>query len=170
MTQQVRALLEMRRTGKDGVEHPPTSYVIGHTETGERRKDIKKAWTTARLRAAGFADPIWVKGGRITPAARAALKTLNLKFHDIRREAASSLAEHGMDLLYVQQYLGHADVKQTSTYLKTTPKGMRTQMAAVEKAKAKRGKQPDFFTNFHTEQTAAEKTGAEKSRKSREIN
>ena len=62
-----------------------------------------------------------------------------------------------MDLLYVQQYLGHADVKQTSTYLKTTPKGMHTQMAAVEKARAKRRKQPEFFTNFHTKQPPPEK-------------
>ena len=44
----------------------------------------------------------------------------DLKFHDLRHEAASRLLEAGWPLQAVQAMLGHADAKTTSIYINTT--------------------------------------------------
>jgi integrase len=48
---------------------------------------------------------------------RTALRAIDLYFHDLRHEAGSRMLEAGWPLHHVQRMLGHADVKQTATYL-----------------------------------------------------
>ena len=53
---------------------------------------------------------------------------INLHFHDLRHEAGSRLLEAGWPLHHVQEMLGHADLKQTSTYLNVTQVGLQDSM------------------------------------------
>ena len=52
----------------------------------------------------------------------------DLHFHDLRHEAGSRLLEAGWPLHHVQEMLGHADLKQTSTYLNVTQVGLQDSM------------------------------------------
>jgi site-specific recombinase XerD len=52
----------------------------------------------------------------------------HLHFHDLRHEAGSRLLEAGWPLHHVQEMLGHADLKQTSTYLNVTQVGFQDSM------------------------------------------
>ena len=72
----------------------------------------KKTWESTVLKAHGH-SPEWVKG-KLSPASRAALRQIDLHFHDLRHEAASRLLEAGWPLQHVQAMCGHADAKTTS--------------------------------------------------------
>ena len=90
-------VLDMLRLDPAGHEHSPTAYVFGNG-IGEYVKDPKKVWAKC-CAAAGISD---------------------LKFHDLRHEAASRLLEAGWPLQDVQHMLGHKDAKTTSIYVNTT--------------------------------------------------
>ena len=126
------AELTMRRHAPDGVEHPPAAHVFGD-ETGGRIASIKKAWECAVLRAHGHA-PTWVKGkaGRMAPESRAALRGINLHFHDLRREFACTLLESSADLHDVKDFLGHANITTTSRYLASSPVRLERALARME--------------------------------------
>ena len=94
----LRAELEMRRTGPNGDELPPDSYVFGN-EVGEPIRSIKTAWRNT-CRRAGISD---------------------LRFHDLRREFACRLLESSADLHDVRDFLGHANITTTSRYLRSRP-------------------------------------------------
>jgi integrase len=75
--------------------------------------NVKRAWETCVLKAHGY-EPVWQKTS-LAPASRAALKAIDLHFHDLRHEGASRLLEAGWPLHHVQEMLGHASLEQTST-------------------------------------------------------
>jgi integrase len=126
------AELTMRRHAPDGKEHPLGAYVFGD-ETGGRIASVQKAWRCCVLRAHGHA-PKWVKGkpGRMAPESLAALREINLKFHDLRREFGSSLLESSAGLHDVQAFLGHANITTTSRYLATSPMRLERALARME--------------------------------------
>jgi hypothetical protein len=68
-------------------------------ETGGRVQSIKKTWMATVLRAFGH-QPTWVTGkpGQLTPESRAALRAINLHFHDLRRQFACTLLESSAGL------------------------------------------------------------------------
>ena len=66
---------------------------------GERIGSIKTAWRNT-CRRAGIGD---------------------LHFHDLRREFACQLLESAADLHDVRDFLGHANIKTTSRYLRSSP-------------------------------------------------
>jgi integrase len=132
MSQRLRALLEMRRLDPDGQPWPPTAYVFGDGATGERIKSLKTAWETARLKAYGF-KVTREKNGRLTPACRQHLREINLRFHDLRREAGSRFLEGGMAANYVQKFLDHAKLSTTSRYLNIERDGMHAALKGFEK-------------------------------------
>jgi len=138
MLARVREILERRRIGPDGELFGPMVYVFGNT-VGEQLTDIATAWTTVRLRAAGFTgvlrDP---KKRRLTPEARLALKTYNLKFHDLRREAGSSFVDDGMDPRAVQTFLDHASLATTTRYLRLSQKALHNEARRVDERRAER--------------------------------
>ena len=124
----LRGILDMRRCGPDGQELPPTAYVFGN-EVGEPVKNFKRAWEATMLRAHGHKPRyiVRVKGegaqarkkptAVLTPDCRAALRAIDLHFHDLRREAGSRWLDAGVPLHRIQKWLGHANISQTSTYL-----------------------------------------------------
>ncbi len=127
----LRAILEMRRTGPDGVEHPPHAYVFGN-ELGQRIGRVTRAWEAAVLRAHGYTPKCLKKGKGLTVESRAHLRAINLHFHDLRREAGSRWLEGGVPLHTVRDWLGHTSIAQTSTYLSSTAAGSHDAMRAFE--------------------------------------
>ena len=109
MTQRVRSLLDMRKLDPNGNEWPSDRYVFGNA-AGERVLSIKTAWKLA-CRRAGIAG---------------------LHFHDLRREAASTLLEGHAPEHAVKDILGHANIRTTSTYLATTRRGLHDVMRRFE--------------------------------------
>ncbi|HYN06929.1 MAG TPA: site-specific integrase [Vicinamibacterales bacterium] len=117
----LRAELAMRRQGPDGEPHATSAYVFGD-EAGGQIKSIKRAWEMTVLRAHGH-TPAWVKGkpGQLASESRSALRTINLHFHDLRRQFACTLLESSADLHDVRDFLGHANITTTSRYLASSP-------------------------------------------------
>jgi integrase len=101
----LKGVLAMIRHAPDGKEHSATAFVFGDA-VGGQVADPKKAWTKT-CRTAGIVD---------------------LHFHDLRHEAGSRMLEAGWPIHHVQQMLGHADLKQTSTYLNVTRVGLQDSM------------------------------------------
>jgi integrase len=131
------AILAMRRAGPDGKEHPPDAYVFGN-EVGEPIKRVSRGWEAAVLRAHGQKPTYEGKNKRLTVECRGLLRGINLHFHDLRREAGSRWLDGGVPLQIIRDWLGHANISQTSTYLEATFAGQHEAMRAFE---AKRGVQ-----------------------------
>jgi integrase len=102
------------------------SHVFGD-DVGLPIASVKRARETAVLKAHGH-TPEWTAGNKLATASRAALKLIDLHFHDLRHEAGSRLLEAGWPLHHVQHMLGHANVSQTSTYLNATTIGLHDSM------------------------------------------
>jgi len=113
------AVLKMAKTDPAGEDYKPGDFVFG--DVGKQIDNVKRAWETCVLKAHGF-NPVWQKTG-LAPASRAALKAIDLHFHDLRHEGASRLLEAGWPLHHVQEMLGHSSLEQTSTYLKCSAVG-----------------------------------------------
>jgi len=108
------AVLEMAQHGPTGQPLPSVAYVFGD-ECGSRIESPKKAWETAVLKAHGH-KPEWVRS-RLSPASRAAYRSTDLRFHDLRHEAGSRWLEAGWPLHQVKELLGHETIATTDTYL-----------------------------------------------------
>jgi integrase len=124
----LNAILEMRRFNPAGQPMPPTAYVFGNA-IGQRVKDIKRAWNTAVLKAHGH-EPSYTKTANLSAESRRVYEAIDLHFHDLRREAGSRWLEGGVPIHTVRDWLGHANVSQTSTYLAGT---VRTQHDAMRR-------------------------------------
>jgi integrase len=133
MSRRLRGLLEMRQLDAAGRRFPPSAYVFGDA-TGARIKSVKTAWETARLRAHGY-EVKREKNGRLTPTCRQQLAVINLRFHDLRREAGSQFLEGGMAANYVQKFLDHAKLSTTSRYLNITRDGMHAALERFEQTR-----------------------------------
>src|SRR5262245_9804606 len=97
-------VLDMARLDPAGRVYPPTSYVFGLF--GERIRNVSKAWKTCVLRAHGY-EPVWMKGGKLAPESRAAVRSIDLHFHDLRHEAGSRwLESKAWDIHQVKDMLG----------------------------------------------------------------
>ncbi len=147
------AMLDMRRHAPNGLPLGPDAYVFGN-EVGEHVGRVQKAWQAAVLKAHGH-KPQWEKGSKnqLAPESLAAYHRINLHFHDLRREFGSRVLETGSTLVEARDLLGHADISQTSTYLKTTAKALglaieRKKQHEAERARARRARQ---LENCHTE-------------------
>jgi integrase len=81
------AVLTTARTDPAGKVYPASAYVFG--ELGEQVATSKRAWETCVLKAHGH-EPVWQKTA-FAPASRAALKAIDLHFHDLRYEGGSRL-------------------------------------------------------------------------------
>ncbi len=75
-------------------ENEGSEWVFRNLKTGQRLKDIKRAFKGARSRA-GIPD---------------------LRFHDLRHTFATRLIERGVDLITVKELLGHGSVRMTVRY------------------------------------------------------
>jgi integrase len=126
----LRAELEMRRHGPDGMEQPSDAYVFGN-EAGECVRSVRRSWEDTVLRAHGH-TPVRVRG-KLSTASRAAYLAIDLHVHDLRRQFACSLLESGAALHDVQAFLGHANITTTSRYLQSAPVRLEQALARMEK-------------------------------------
>jgi integrase len=134
MSQRLRSYLEMRRLDPKGQEWPATAYVFGDDATGTQVKSVKIAWENCRLKANGHTVEREATG-RLTTECRRLLAAIDLRFHDLRREAGSRFLELGMAPHYVQAFLDHAKLSTTSRYLTIDARGMHAAMENAEKAR-----------------------------------
>jgi hypothetical protein len=88
LSQELRAMLELRRHDPAGQEFGPDAYVFGN-EIGERLKNYQKAWSTLRLRASGH-GPHWGSNGKFLPCCRRRLGKMNLHIQRIDEQRRQS--------------------------------------------------------------------------------
>ncbi len=160
-------VLAMRRSGPDGRPHPPTAYVFGN-EVGQRVTSVRRIWQAAVLRAHGHRPTYNPHTRTLTPDCRALLQTINLHFHDLRREAGSRWLDGGVPLSTIRDWLGHANIAQTGTYLESTCAGQHDAMRAFEARQAAlqvfasadaTGHHTTAFTGTDANRNAPEHTG-----------
>ena len=132
MSSRLKAVLIMAQTDPAGENYPADAFVFG--ELGEQTKNISRAWRTCVLKAYGH-EPAWTSTAALSPASLAALKVIDLHFHDLRHEGASRLLEAGWPLHHVQEMLGHSSIDQTTTYLNVVAAGLRASMAKSDAAR-----------------------------------
>src|SRR4030095_5288966 len=137
----LKSILEMRRCDPNNEPHGGDKYVFGD-EVGERSTGFARAWRRAVLVSHDY-TPQYQRREQgegqkpkrtavLAADSREALKTINLHYHDLRREAGSRWLDGGMPLHAVRALLGHANVRQTSTYLATTETSLHDAMARYE--------------------------------------
>ena len=119
ISQRLRAVLDVRRTGSNGSPLPAAAYVFGN-EVGESIGSISTAWR-ACCRRAGVEE---------------------LHFHDLRREFACRLMESGARDHDVRDFLGHANITTTSRYLRSAPVRLAAALKQME------ANSPQFCTRF----------------------
>ena len=132
ISSRLRTILEMRRFDPTGQPYGADKYVFGNV-IGQQVYNIKRAWMTAVLKANGE-QAVLTKNMNLNAKCRAKLDTINLRFHDLRREAGSRWLEGGVPLHTVRDWLGHTSIAQTSVYLAGT---MQTQHDAMRQYEAR---------------------------------
>ena len=106
--------------------------------------------------------PQWVKGktNHLTTESRALYRSINLHFHDLRREFGSRVLESGSSLVEARDLLGHSYIAQTSTYLQSTAKSLGLAIEKKERyeqqlAEARRQREEDEKKQQQEEQAQA---------------
>jgi len=74
-----------------------TGYVFINPLTGQKCKEIKRAWRTVREKA----------------------DIKNFRFHDLRHTVGTRLAQQNVPVPVIQQVLDHSDIKTTMRYVHT---------------------------------------------------
>ena len=90
----------------------PQAFAFGKA-SGESLQSFRTAWESVLFIAHGVTP-------KTDPEKSEALKTINLRWHDLRREAASRWLDRGVDIRTIQLLLGHASVVTTQRYLSVT--------------------------------------------------
>lgn len=86
-------------------------YAFCDIKTGEPFHSIKTSFSKA-LKRAGL---------------------VGVRFHDLRHTAATMMVMSGVDLVTVQEILGHSDIKMTARYTHPTTEGKMNAVKALEK-------------------------------------
>ena len=95
----------------------PQAFVFGN-ECGEKQVDFRDAWMRI-LKAAEITDKAKGLDG-------------DLRWHDLRHECGSRLADRGVPLHEVQHLLGHASLVTTQRYLNSTVESLKKSMKVLE--------------------------------------
>jgi len=159
----LRRVLDARRYDPAGYPLPPHAYVFGDA-LGRRATDIRDAWAKTVLRAHGIEPATDKTSGRLTAACRRQFKAIDLRFHDLRREAGSRWMDAGVPLSTIQKWLGHANIAQTSTYLAATGGGDAEAMRRFEEMAGRVVTHSDVFAGSKgSERTSSSARMIEKS-------
>ena len=103
-------LLELRRQSK-------SDFVFLNPQTSKPWADVKRAFEAACCESE--IDRLW--------------------FHDLRRTAATRMADNGVPLSVIQGILGHSDIKTTMRYIHTVSDDKRRAVSTLEKGSKKNG-------------------------------
>jgi hypothetical protein len=79
----------------------------------------------------------WKDDEYLLTAVRKELRRIDLHFHDLGREAGSRWHKGGFQLHEVRDLLGHANVRQTDTYLSAKIAGLQESMKRFDAARGK---------------------------------
>ena len=120
-------MLDLLKMDPAGKERPGKHLVFGDA-IGQAVASTKKALGDLPCSSAHGIEPTWTPRRGLSAESRRALQAIDLHFHDLRHEAGSRMLESGWPLHHVQQMLGHADVKQTATYLNAERVGLHDSM------------------------------------------
>jgi integrase len=142
LTPRLKAVLSMRRIGPDGKDHAPDVYVSA-TRSANVSGTSNAAWDVAVLKAHGHAalrgegdregdSRRKVHTANLTVESRATLRSIDLHFHDLRREAGSRWLDAGVSLEQVRDWLGHTTISQTRKYLAVSEAGTDESLRRVE--------------------------------------
>lgn len=93
----------------------PDAYVFGHAKTGEHVGSFRSAWETLLLLSHGIEPAPRSRGQRRQE--RDAIARINLRWHDLRHEALSRLADEGVPVHELQMLAGHANITTTQRYM-----------------------------------------------------
>ena len=115
----VAAFLESRRFLQ------PNKYVFGAVD-GRHVGSFRTAWETLVLLAHGEPVTRDKRRGRVNTDG---LKHIDLRWHDLRHEAACRWRESGLDLREIQILLGHSSLLVTERYLNVTDDELADAMA-----------------------------------------
>lgn len=93
----------------------PDAYVFGDAKTGEYVRSFRSAWETLLLVSHGTEPAARLRHHRRPE--RGALRSINLRWHDLRHEALSRLADEGVPVHELQLLAGHANITTTQRYM-----------------------------------------------------
>ncbi len=107
-----KALNGKKQGGKNERYTKSDGYVFINLFTGDKLKDIKKAWGEV-LKDAGIE---------------------NFRFHDLRHTFASKLAMNGVDLNAIRELLGHSDMSMVLRYAHLSPEHLKKAVEQLGKS------------------------------------
>ena len=114
----------------------PQAYVFGHAKTGEHAGSFRSAWETLLLLSHGVELAVRSRGQwRLK---REALRRINLRWHDLRHEALSRLADDGVPVHELQMLAGHANITTTQRYMNARANSLAESMRQAQQRRADR--------------------------------
>jgi len=122
----------LRRRGFLG----PDAYVFGEATTGSYVASFKSAWETLLLLANGIKPRRAGSGKRVSN--RAALAKIDLRWHDLRHEALSRLADDGVPVHELQLLAGHSSITTTQRYMNARATSLAESMRQARERRAVR--------------------------------
>ena len=133
-TERLKTILDFLRMDAAGESKPLDAPVFSNA-AGEPIVYFQTAWRAAVLRAYGVEPKrAGEKGqrrtGRLTAGSQEALRRIDLRWHDLRHEYASRLAERGVPLSQIRDLLGHHSIVTTERYDTQSPEAL---LAAAKK-------------------------------------
>lgn len=108
----------------------PEAFVFGNWTTGEYVSCFSKAWSRLRASAYGIKYERKGRGKRAKAETMAALRAVDLHWHDLRDEAASRWMDRGVELRIIQLLLGHSTIAMTERYLNVSSGGLAEALRA----------------------------------------
>ena len=114
----------------------PDAYVFGHAKTGDYVGSFRSAWETLLLVSAGVEPSAPARGKRRSD--RNVLAKINLRWHDLRHEALSRLADDGVPVHELQLLAGHANVTTTQRYMNARATSLAESMRQARQRRADR--------------------------------
>jgi integrase len=114
----------------------PDAYVFGEATTGAYVAGLKSAWRTVLLLANGITSI--QTGSDKAVSNRTALAKIDLRWHDLRHEALSRLADDGVPVHELQLLAGHASITTTQRYMNARASSLADSMREARDRRATR--------------------------------
>jgi integrase len=123
----VRNVLRVRRTKSGKERFLPMNSLIRDMLLERRALDAGAVYVFGGPTGQPMTD---IKNGFRTICQKAEIA--NFRFHDLRHTAATRMAEAGVDIRTIAEFLGHATIQMTMRYAHATDDAKRREAAALE--------------------------------------